>query len=323
MTPESLLAFPPESARAGYVDERMHRELAASLAHIAQACDDAGHNASAPLFEASRRLENRRVGPEAFARYYLIASALLSGDEAGLEAEADALLADVTAGRAPFTVSPRGGAGALDGLMDALMGEEATNFAPVQPATAEAFAARLAEGLELLKEGLPALHAEITTITHHVICATAPPGAQMQFDGASHYQFWGLLLLNPSFHTNRLAMAEVLAHECAHSLLFGLTIDEPLTLNPGDARFTSPLRPDPRPMDGIYHATFVSARMAWAMEGLVASGLLSPEETEAAREAAASDRANFASGLSTVDAHGDLSPTGAAVLARARDWIAA
>ncbi len=323
MIPQDLLAFPPDTARAGYVDARMHRELAASLAHIATACAEAGHPAAATLTEASRLLGTARVGPEAFARYFLIGTALLRGTEEGLAAEAEALLADVRAGRAPLRISPRGGAGEIDDLMDRQMGEEAANFAPVSAETAEAFSTRLAAGLDLLRAGLPALHAEITSIVHHVVCAVAPEGAKMQFDGASHYQFWGLLLLNPTFHTTRLAVAEVLAHESAHSLLFGLTIDEPLTLNPGEETYTSPLRVDPRPMDGIYHATFVSARMAWAMEGLAASGLLTPEEVEAAREAAAADRRNFAAGLSTVEAHGRLSATGRTIMENARAWVAA
>ncbi|QDC08719.1 HEXXH motif domain-containing protein [Oceanicola sp. D3] len=322
MTPENLLAFPPDADRAGFADVRMHRELAASLTHLSESCAEAGHPAAAPLAEAARLLKTKRVGPEAFARYYIIGTALLDGHEAGLEAEAEALLADVQTGRAPFHVSPRGGAGALDDLMNRQMGEEAANFAPVPPETATAFATRLSAGLDLLRHGLPALHAEITTIVHHVVCATAPEGATVQFDGASHYQFWGLLLLNPRFHTTRLAIAEVLAHESAHSLLFGLTIEEPLVLNPGDERFPSPLRADPRPMDGIYHATFVSARMAWAMEGLAASGLLSAEEKAEALKAAEADRANFASGLSVVDAHGILSPTGQRIIDNARHWIA-
>lgn len=64
-------------------------------------------------------------------------------------------------------------------------------------------------------------------------------------------------------------MDEVLAHEAGHSLLFGLTVDEPLVLNLDDVLYPSPLREDPRPMDDIYHAAFVSAHMALAMETLI------------------------------------------------------
>jgi HEXXH motif-containing protein len=201
------------------------------------------------------------------------------------------------------------------------MGEGADRFAPITPEMHRAFAALVDEGLALLDTGLPALAGEVRAIVHHMLFAQAPAGALVEFDGASHYQFWGLLFLNPKHHRTPLAVAEVLAHEAGHSLLFGLTVDEPLVHNPDDALFPSPLRRDPRPMDGIFHATFVSARMAWAMEGLADSGLLSATERAAARDAAAKDRANFASGLAVVDAHGLLSGTGRAILDNARAWI--
>ena len=154
-----------------------------------------------------------------------------------------------------------------------------------------------------------------------MLFAQAPSGAAMEFDGASHYQFWGLLLLNPSHHHTPLGIAEVLAHEAGHSLLFGLTVDEPLVLNEDDELFISPLRPDPRPMDGIYHATFVSARMAWVMEALADSGLLTPAEQQHARNEAAKDRENFSKGWQTVVQHGRLSATGTQIIENAHRWV--
>ena len=83
--------------------------------------------------------------------------------------------------------------------------------------------------------------------------------------------------LTPPPRGRLLSLLETLAHEAAHSLLFGIQISGPLVLNPDDARFASPLRVDLRPMDGVYHATFVSARMHFAMQELLASGLLKGE----------------------------------------------
>ncbi len=195
-------------------------------------------------------------------------------------------------------------------------------LAPISDVEASAFSALLQEGFELLQRALPELHAELTGIVHEVLLAQAPQGDQMSFDGASHYQFWGLLLLNPTHHRSPLAVVEVLAHEASHSLLFGLTVDEPLVLNAESELFASPLRPDPRPMDGIFHATYVSARMCWAMESLAASGLIPPQDCALALEAARRDRENFASGLAVLDAHGQLSATGARILDAARAWMA-
>jgi hypothetical protein len=74
-------------------------------------------------------------------------------------------------------------------------------------------------------------------------------------------------------------------------------------------------------MDGIYHATFVSARMAWAMEVLADSGLLTNAEQRHALSEAAKDRENFSRGWQTVAQHGRLSATGAQIMENARRWV--
>ena len=104
--------------------------------------------------------------------------------------------------------------------------------------------------------------------------------------------------------------------------LIGIQISGALVLNPDDERFASPLRVDLRPMDGVYHATFVSARMHFAMQELLASGLLRGEETAHAQEAAARDRGHFFEGLRVVKKKGRLSPAGAAVMAGAEAYMA-
>ena len=60
-----------------------------------------------------------------------------------------------------------------------------------------------------------------------------------------------------------------LIHEYSHNLLFGIARNEPLVFNDPEERDESPLRQDLRPMDGIYHALFVSAREALAMRAIL------------------------------------------------------
>jgi hypothetical protein len=55
---------------------------------------------------------------------------------------------------------------------------------------------------------------------------------------------------------------EHIIHEASHIHLNCLMTIDPLILNQPDELFTSPLRSDPRPMIGVFHATFVSARIA-------------------------------------------------------------
>ena len=151
--------------------------------------------------------------------------------------------------------------------------------------------------------------------------AVGDPGKTAEFDGGSSYSIWGALFLNASSHDNDIAMAEVIAHESAHCLLYGLSVDESLVLNPDDEFFPSPLRQDDRPMDGIYHATFVSARMHWAMSRLIESGLLDTRASDMAGQARLEDQRNFYDGYRTVAAHAQLSATGKQVIAGAKAYM--
>jgi HEXXH motif-containing protein len=64
----------------------------------------------------------------------------------------------------------------------------------------------------------------------------------------------------------------------ARALLFGFGMGKPLVENHEHERYTSPLRGDPRPMDGVVHATYVVARMHYAVTRMLDSGLLTEEE---------------------------------------------
>ena len=79
-------------------------------------------------------------------------------------------------------------------------------------------------------------------------------------------------------------MVDLLVHESSHVLLFGVSADGALTENSGSERYDSPLRPDKRPIDGIFHACFVATRVHLAMNRLLASGALSEAEAKLALE---------------------------------------
>jgi HEXXH motif-containing protein len=319
-----MFGFAPDPDRGRRADINMHTALADSLAHLADATLPADRVLSAEIRQIADGIRaGNRLPPLAFATYYDLARALMDSDLPAARTLARRIPAfGLRAEGRPLLIT---GTPAADALVRALAadGDPLLHFAPVPPDTATGFAQLMDQARALMRAHLPDLVGEIDAIIHEVLLGHAPPGAVMEFDGASHYQFWGLLMLNPKHHRTPLAVIEVLAHESAHSLLFGLTIDEPLVLNPDEATFVSPLRPDPRPMDGIYHATFVSARMAHAMERMADADGLSPADRDAAAKAAEADRANFAAGLGVVREHGKLSASGAAILANAEAWISA
>jgi len=187
-------------------------------------------------------------------------------------------------------------------------------FAPPSASEDRAFDAAVRDGLDLMRRASAALWCEFHGLVRHVLSVRNRPGAGMHFDGGSHYQLWGALFLSVRPDITPDAMVEVLAHESAHSLLFGLCIDEALVENPDDELYPSPLRVDPRPMDGIYHATFVSARMHWAMSCLLASGLLDADAVLRVTRARDADRTHFLAGHAVVARHGRLTPTGSALM---------
>ncbi len=305
----------------------MHHELGASLAYLISECRGKLDFDVAAADDLVARLERGvRVPPAAFARYYALAFSLLEDRRTDAERAWRELLATpeaepglrVTALEDPATSA----LGALyTRLMDADGGPDGVVIRPPSDAVARDFERRFEEGLALATRAFPELAEEFTGIIREVVCVVGDPTRPMQFDGGSHFQLWGALFINAQFHPTPAAMMEVLAHESAHSLLFGFCTHEPLVNGDDEARYTSPLRRDPRPMDGIYHATFVSARMHLAMSRLLASDALDPLLRADVVAACAADAQNFRRGDEVVRAHADLTSLGRDLLDGARAYI--
>ena len=299
----------------------MHRELAASLAHVADALADPMPQASQNILKATGRLRaGEAMQCTLFGDYYRLVEAVIEGNEAEILQLSQAIQAASPRHQGP--VFMHCGQPKTQALCTQLNSDE-FQLAPIGDDKAASFRALFNQGYDLLKSTLPDLHGDIAAIVHEVLLAQAPRNAAFEFDGASHYQFWGLLMLNPKYHTTPLAIVEVLAHEAGHSLLFGLTVEEPLVLNDDDALFASPLRVDPRPMDGIFHATFVSARMAWAMQEMARSSQLSDKQRGDALTAAQKDAENFYKGYDVIKQFGQLSATGGEIIGNAYEWMQA
>lgn len=202
-------------------------------------------------------------------------------------------------------------------------GDSDTQFFMGSPTTemSAAFSERMRAGYRLLASAVPEFALEFDELVSDVIMVAGDDQAEYQFDGGSSYLLWGGLFLNATSHETEVAMAEVLAHESAHILLYACAADEALVSNPDEERFASPLRRDLRPMDGIYHATFVSARMHWAMDRLMQSALLDDAAMAVAEAARAEDVKNFWAGHDVVSRQGRLTKTGAEVMQAATEYM--
>jgi HEXXH motif-containing protein len=193
---------------------------------------------------------------------------------------------------------------------------------PPPRASAQACRRLVGTALDQLERGHAELAAEIRALLREIVLAAGngEPGATT-FDGASSFMLWGGIVLNVAEHATSIQMVQALAHESGHNLLFGLAADGPLVDDDDTRLHPSPLRADPRPLDGIYHATFVCARIHEALARLLASGILDGGARAEAERALETHARLFAQGLDTLDAHARLTPLGAAVMKGARAYM--
>jgi hypothetical protein len=165
------------------------------------------------------------------------------------------------------------------------------------------------QAAELIKELDPGMADELQEYVRQVRLVDS-----MVIGGMSSLRFFGTVFLSrPPHNVEENALAERffggLVHETSHLHLHALMATDPLVLN-RDARFDSPLRRDQRPMLGIYHATFVLARLT-LMFGRW-------HQADPGRESVAQQlsdaQTRLARGIATIRAHGQLTPRGAELL---------
>jgi hypothetical protein len=195
-------------------------------------------------------------------------------------------------------------------------------FLRPDPAAAERTRDLIREALDLMETAIPHLAQEFYGLVHEIVLASSATGeGEMRFDGASSYMLWGALFLNADETKSVLEMLETLIHESSHSLLFGMCTEEALVNNDDEATFQSPLRPDPRPMDGIYHATYVSARMHYAIAEAIRSPVLDTAQREEAGTLLRSSYRAFSDGYRLVAEHGELTATGERLMQEAHKYM--
>ena len=308
----------------------MRSRLAESLEHVIEQSRDVLEIDTTSLGRLIAQLkEGRRLPPSVFALYYDTVDALI---EERL-ADAERLLTELGA-QAPLrerlTVNALDpailGAATVERYCRMVDTDPLSRFVFVTPSldAVRSFRETLDQAMSLMERALPELAQEFHALVCEVVLAAGQSAdGNSSFDGASSFLLWGALFVNPIGEHTPVSLIETLAHESAHSLLFGLSIDEPLVLNPDSERFKSPLRVDPRPMDGIYHATFVVARMHFAMSQLLASGLLDSAGIEQANSALERSRRAFSDGYKTVEEHGRLTKRGDGIIAGARGYFEA
>jgi hypothetical protein len=300
----------------------MRERLAHSLDYLFGAIGDELHVDASAAAHASSQIRAEPQSPHRFGAYYDLVLAV-EDDEVdvarGLAEELIALSAPV--GLRVASIEDRTPA-EIDRFRRLFLDDPALAGEP-DPALLADTIARVDAGFALLDRGFPEMAAEIGALLREIVIAAGPEDPKaLTFDGSSSYMLWGATLLNARGQKTVLDTAQALAHESGHNLLFGYCASGPLVENADDELFASPLRIDPRPMDGIVHATYVIARMHQTLERLIEAGVLSESETEAALSDLAAHRRNFEVGDAVIREGGRLTGLGRTVIGSARDYMA-
>lgn len=309
---------PPEDLHL--LDLSLRAALADSLLHVGTAARAVLGDVGPEAEQVAAAIRARRVRPGLFGAYYELVLALKARDHASARAlwrEIGQRLDEPVAPRVlPFGHPDLGSDSARHARLIDLGASPPRLLHPPSSAEWSPFPERLAAARALLAAVDPPLAAEVDALALDVIGAVPPPDAAFRFGGASSFMLWGALILNLERHRTPLDTLEGLVHEAAHLLLFGLFPATPPVLNPVRQRFASPLRREPRPMIGVYHATLVCARLHLLHGRLLASrpANLAPKDWGLIETRRAAQRERFLQGYASLSEQGQLTAPGRALL---------
>jgi len=294
------------------IDARVRARLAHSLAHILDRAEDYLDVDASRLETALGQIRNTRQNPGVFARYYDLIFAIRSNRFT----EANQLLteiADLAGQPIEFAILPleREHLGDDYDRFARLLFAEYTGVNPMASptgATHRAYAQKLRDAMDIIARVDKSIHDEITALLVRIyITVSSKDRSARSFAGVTSFMVWGASFINVEVYQTRWEAVQFLVHEITHGLLFGLSCDEPLILNSPSENYPSPLRTELRPMEGLYHAMMVCARMATFNRMWMDSGLVPPEDRGAVDERTAGLINHFQEGVVTINQHGKLS----------------
>ena len=262
-----MFRFEPSADEAARRTQDMHEALGDSVFSLAQ---QASH--VLPSLEIERVANwrqdircNPSLSAETFGAYYDLVDAL----ERDAFSDAKSLFDEILT--APRTSAPtrirslgRDYSERVDARFRRYMGSEKTGVSGIaapEHVDQERFSKTLNAALSLVSQHRPELAAEFQNLIRDIILVAPDCASNIEFEGGTSFKLWGALFLNAECTPSAVQLAVTLAHEEGHAVLFGACRSEMLVDNSDEERFWSPIRQSPRPLEGIFHATFVSARM--------------------------------------------------------------
>lgn len=133
------------------------------------------------------------------------------------------------------------------------------------------FLEKVEDALTVFKTHAPNAHAEWQAALRMIVAVRECEDSEIRLAGGSSLFLPGVIVVNVAHCDTTANTLATLVHEAAHVRLNSLCSHEPLSRSSPDARYTSPLRSDGRPMEGVIHATFVCATIVDLFSKIAAS----------------------------------------------------
>ena len=325
-SPETELE--PSAIRAEEIDRALRARLAQSLNYLADV-SAAGPGPSLDLKELSAQLQSHDpVSPWVFCLYSKLVAELAKnprGDVATCYKD----LVRAAATPARVGVVPLRDPGFerrwwvhLQTVLDT---DRERPFVPKAPAEEDFCRCKsdVVGAIELLEHADPVWHAELATLLRMIVLASPASEERADgFNGASTFFFWAGAVLNAKAKRTPISMIDVLVHESSHVLLFGLSVESPLMRNSGAERYASPVRTDARPLEGIFHACFVTTCVHRVLSRMLDYGELDAEQKAQAMQRRTYNGNAARSSLDLVERHMDATEVGLRILDALRTYWA-
>ena len=319
--------FEPDAARAVALDSAMSSLLRDSLGTIRDESEDIAEcRVAEHLARAVKVIQaGCRPRPVLWALYAELGSAIATDDVARANAAAAAFDEALIATPAPYVSNFDDcdlGAGYAKLYGRILDDDSAKPLELVAVDINDAARARtmISDARDLLGGACPHLLSEMDALVREIVLVKGKSGRN-SFSGAATLFLWGAVFINPTSLPDRLALAEALTNEAAHALLTGLTGGVDVTVNDRANRYPSPLRMDPRPIEGIAHAAFVLARMTLMLNSLTQfQGLSKPERATVALMRA-SNASLYEKALVTLKAYALFTSEGEAIFSHCETYM--
>ncbi len=307
------------------LDQAMRDDLATSLERLGERASDV-LSAEVDTASMARQIRSHAILPGVFARYYDLITALQKQDWLAAErlwreiSRWAAMPADFSI--LSFDTNDLGDdAERYQRLFSAGQSVLPQFVRPDEEALAS-LRRTVPAALDLLDVVHAAWAAEVRALIAQVVALVLPGSKAEPAYGGSSMMVWGGIVVNIGRPPDLLQVLSILVHEATHQLLFALSRTEPLVLNPVNETFGTPLRPTPRPMNAVFHSTYVSGRIHTLFDMLLQRLDLKGAELAQVEETSRLQRTRFQQGCDLIKDKARLTPLGWRLIDEACEVIA-